>query len=245
MSLEVGGLGFAAHPWPGMIPSPDSGPALEAVVSASLESAFDPAALSGMLMAGASFGVGRLFFSRLAGSQIKNPYLIRSLGSLGGFAVEVPAFVAGSKTVGMVLGRPADFRPSTLKEEMAGAALVLGSLKLTGWGTFQSLRRFYGPKPAPALTQGVAIQSGMLGGIMGGHYLEGNYHGQEFPGGAEFFSQSLATLFQFNIAGSMLPHLAPGLHRLQQKFSQHETTRRVLSAWAPPRTLPWGPPTPT
>ncbi|MDX1386128.1 MAG: hypothetical protein R3257_00965, partial [bacterium] len=200
----------------------------------------DPAALAWMSAAGLAYQGGRLLAFRSALSRWGHRPTAQVAGALGGFGVEVPAFVATTKGASVALGREVDLSAGAWRDELVGAGLVLGALKLSGWGSHVGMQRLYGKGPAPAITQGVAQQTGMLGGIMGGHYLEGKYHGQAFPGGAEFFSQSLATLFQFNIAGAMLPHLAPNMHRMQQTIATQGSARGVAVGVGDPQSSVFG-----
>ncbi|MDX1386130.1 MAG: MaoC family dehydratase, partial [bacterium] len=192
---------------------PSLGQTIENSATQFLEQAFDPAALAGMASAGAAFQGGRLLSARLAMKGLQNPGAIQTLGALGGFAVEVPAFVASSKGVNALMGRPVAWQGEAWAEEMKGAALILGALKLSGFSSAylsRPLQSRYG------FVRPVATQAGMFGGIYAGHHLEGQWLQGHAPDATTNFYQSLLTLFQFNVAGAMLPYVAPGLHHASQ-----------------------------
>lgn len=156
------------------------------------------------------------------------------MSSLGGFVLEVPVFVATTKGLSLMMNRKIETGADAWSEEMRGAALVLGALKLSGWGSHATLQRFYGTRGAPILTQKIANQMGMMGGISAGHFLEAQWRGKNSGKGWELFYQSLSTLVQFNFAGALLPLVAPGLHRHAIQYSQPSQCRIL---WTP--TRPW------
>ncbi len=212
--------------------------------------AMAPAPLIGMGVAGLAFrGMNLFAATRLAnlsaGLLTRGPGL-RLLSGLAGFAAEVPAFTLTGRAVDRLLtgnvgaqctgpealgGRT---QGPPLLEEMASAALVLGSLKLFGLG-FGQLGNRIGVRGSE-FGVGALQQAGMLTGIMAGHGLEVAFGLRERQNASNFLAESLVTLAQFNVAGR-LSHSVFGERyaRLQQSLAmQAEVVGRVRSSEFPP-----------
>jgi len=192
-----------------------------------MDHAFDPAALAGMSAAGLAFQSGKLFtMARLWGKAA--PQGIRIGGALGGFAVEVPAFVAVTKGASASMGREVDWSAQAWKTELISGAMVLGALKLSGFASGSGINKLHGVNPVTGqatrfahwlpTTRTLGTQTGMLGGIMTGHSMEAAYFGHETPEGVNNLLDSFATLLQFNVAGKLTPMMAPRAHALSQQL---------------------------
>ncbi|KAB2839607.1 hypothetical protein F9K50_07290, partial [bacterium] len=176
----------------------------------------EPTALFAMGAAGAAFRVTRLAaLSRLSAAPTAN-FLTRGFGAraisgLAGFAVEAPTFTLAGRLAGTALGREQDWSLRVLGRDLASSFLVLGGLKLAGWGAGAAYRGVSGTagtrsfQPLRALFQ----QSGMFAGILLGHGMEA-WTGLRRPvDGATTLVDSLAMLLQFNVAGRLV-HAASG-----------------------------------
>lgn len=177
--------------------------------------ASDPSMLFAMAAAGAAFRLTRLAtLSRLAASPCVNA-LTRGFGArvvsgLAGFALEAPTFTFASRFSAEALGREQDWRLSALGRDVASSYLVLGGLKLTGWGSVSLSRGLLGQTSTMGsrLLQGLFQQGGMLSGILLGHRMEEALGLRNSVAGATTFVDSLATLLQFNVAGRLLRQAA-------------------------------------
>jgi len=186
------------------------GPRAEFLLRNLAQQSSDPAMLFAMGTAGAVFRMTRLAtLSRLAATP--NPgFLTQLIGagrlaSLTGFALEAPAFTLAGRLGGEALGRRQDWSGAALGRDFASSYLVLGGLKLAGWGSGAAYRRFASPvgavreRPLQTLFQ----QGGMLGGILLGHSLEEQLGLRRPQDGATTLTDSLAMLLQFNVAGRL------------------------------------------
>ncbi|MDL1873449.1 hypothetical protein FBR05_14810 [Deltaproteobacteria bacterium PRO3] len=127
----------------------------------------------------------------------------RALASLAGFAVEAPAFTC----VGRLGHQALDRLPpgGSWGRDLASSYLVLGGLKLAGWGGGAAYRRFatsvgaVRERPLQTLFQ----QGGLLTGILLGHALEERLGLRPPSSGATTLVDSLALLFQGQVASRL------------------------------------------
>lgn len=207
------------------------------------QESMEPTALFGMGMASAAFRVTRLAaLSRLASTPTANlltrGFGARAVAGLMGFGVEAAVFPMATRLGNVALGRELDWSLNQVGREVAGSFLVLGAMKLAGFGATSAFNRAHGISPATGaatrltglsrLTQRVLPQLGMLGGIYGGHLLEEASGLRPHTPGATSFVDSLALLVQFNVAGR-LTHGAfgEGFARMERSLDlQTETLAR-------------------
>ncbi len=200
----------ARRQWDAAMGRGASGPRAEFLLRRLAGEASDPAMLAGMVAAGAVFRITRLaVLGRLAATPgaglFSRGFGARAAAALAGFALEAPAFTLATKAAGGVLGRDQDWSGGVLGREIASSYLVLGGLKLAGWGSGAAYRRFAGPagavreRPLQALFQ----QTGMLGGILLGHAAEERLGLRPRVDGATTMVDSLAMLLQFHVAGRL------------------------------------------
>ncbi len=187
-----------------------AGPRAEFLLRRFAEQASDPAALCAMGAAGAVFRLTRVAtLGRLAVSPGANLFTrgfgARATASLAGFALEAPAFTLAGRAANAALGRTQEWSGAAWARDFASSYLVLGGLKLAGWGSGAAYRGLAGP--AGAVREGplrtLFQQTGMFGGIVLGHSLEGRLGLRPHVDGATTFVDSLAMLLQFNVAGNL------------------------------------------
>lgn len=187
-----------------------AGPRAEFLLRRLAREASDPAMLAGMGAAGAVFRITRLAaLGRLAATPgagfFSRGFGARAAASLAGFALEAPTFTLATKLAGEALGRPQDWSGGVLGREIASSYLVLGGLKLAGWGSGAAYRRLAGPAGAEGLQPLRALfqQGGMLGGILLGHAAEERLGLRPRLDGATTLVDAFAMLLQFNVAGRL------------------------------------------
>ncbi len=199
--------------------------------------ACDPANLMAMVLAGSVYRLTRAgVLSRLLASPAANPltrgFGARALAAVSGFALEAPVFTLGGKAAGAALGRPQAWDSESFGRELASSYLVLGGLKLAGWGSQAVYRRLVDPVGANLVfapmqggggrTQGSPLQllfqqGGMLSGILIGHSLEERLGLRPRQDGATTLTDSLATLLQFHVAGRLTcSAFGEGFHRWER-----------------------------
>lgn len=200
----------ARRQWDAAMGRGAAGPRAEFLLRRLAREASDPAMLAGMGAAGAVFRVTRLaVLGRLAATPgagfFTRGFGARAAASLAGFALEAPAFTFATKLAGEALGRRQDWSGAALGRELASSYLVLGGLKLAGWGGGVAYRRLAGPvgaeqvQPLRALFQ----QGGMLGGILLGHAAEERLGLRPRLDGATTLVDAFAMLLQFHVAGRL------------------------------------------
>ncbi|MCC6272996.1 MAG: hypothetical protein IT572_05975 [Deltaproteobacteria bacterium] len=208
------------------------------------QEASEPTALFAMGAAGAAFRVTRLAaLSRLSAAPGVN-FLTRGFGAraisgLAGFTVEAPTFTLAGRLAGTALGREQDWGLRVLGRDLASSFLVLGGLKLAGWGAGAVHRGLAGAagtlreRPLQILFQ----QGGMLTGILLGHRME-EWAGLRLPvAGATTLVDSLAMLLQFNVAGRLTRHaFGPRFHAWETGLDLHS---ELLARGRPPRGPGW------
>ena len=186
------------------------GPRAEFLLRNLAHQAADPTMLFAMGTAGTVFRMTRLAtLSRLASTSSPG-FVTQLLGagrvaSLTGFALEAPAFTLAARLGNEALGRSQDWSGSALGRDVASSYLVLGGLKLAGWGSGAIHRRLAGPVGAEQVSplRTLFQQGGMLTGIMLGHTLEEHVGLRPRHDGATTLTDSLAMLLQFNVAGRL------------------------------------------
>ncbi len=184
-----------------------TGPRTEFLLRQFAEQATDPAAIFAMASGGIVYKATRLAaLTRLLSSPTRNfftsGFSARAAASLLGFAAEVPAFTLAAKLGNAALGRQQTWDVTSLSRELASGVIVLGSLKLSGWGSALVMNRLQGQASAGILRGGVQ-QGGMLGGILLGHRLEEAAGLREAMDGPATLMDSLVTLLHFNIGGQL------------------------------------------
>ncbi|MCC7345467.1 MAG: hypothetical protein IT573_11050 [Deltaproteobacteria bacterium] len=185
------------------------GPRAEVLLRRLTREALEPSTLFAMGAAGAVYRMTRLTTLRgllqlPPGLLTRGPGL-KGAAALAGFALEAPAFALGAKLGGAALGRGQDWRGETFGREVASSYLVLGGLKLAGWGGSAANRRFVAP--VGALREGplqmLFQQGALLTGIQLGHALEERLGLRPRLDGATTLVDSLALLLQFHVAGAL------------------------------------------
>ena len=184
----------------------------------------DPVLIGSMLAAGTVFRVTRLAtLGRLSASPTANVltrgFGARAVAGVAGFALEAPAFTLAGRLGSEALGRDQDWSGYALGRDLASSYLVLGGLKLAGWGSGAVHRRLAGPlgaervQPLRTLFQ----QGGMLSGILLGHSLEERLGLRPRQSGTHTLIDSLAMLLHGNVAGRLGGALlGPGFRSWEQ-----------------------------
>jgi len=183
------------------------GPRAEFLLRRLAQEAADPVTLFGMAAAGAVFRMTRLAVaSRLAASPLNNfltrGFGARALASLAAFGLESPAFVLADHLGASVLGRDRAWNGRKLGQELASSYLLLGGMRVAGWGTTAVFRPL-SAELRSGLLQPLQRQLGMLGGILLAHRLEQSLGLRRPLDGATTMVDSLALLLQFQVASSL------------------------------------------
>ncbi len=182
-----------------------AGPRAEFLLRRLAREAVEPSTLMGLTAASATFRLTRLaVLSRLTSSASAN-FLTRGIGAQAsagvlGFFAEAAAFPLATRMGAAALGRDLDWNPNLVAREVASSFLVLGAMKLTGWGAGAAYQRSAGRGLA---LPGPIQQGAMLGGILLGHRLEETVGLRAHVDGATTLTDSLALLLQFNVAGRL------------------------------------------
>ncbi len=167
--------------------------------------ALDPGMIVGMMLGSAVFHSVRLVcWTRLAvaarPSLFSRGLAPRVLASSAGMGAEIPSLLLTSKLLHQGMGRPQDWRASTLGEEAASLSVQLFLLKSFAGAAH---RLFPGSRIFPSVA--------MLGGIHAGQYVDnvrtaGGHAGPPLLDSLVFFSQ-----FQIGgfLAKSLFPFRAP------------------------------------
>ncbi|HKY64607.1 MAG TPA: hypothetical protein VJR29_14470 [bacterium] len=196
--------------------------------------AFDPSMLFAMGSAGALFKATRLLtLSRLAASPaatFTRGFAARALASTAGFGVEAVAFPAAGRLAHLALGQPQDWSARALGHDLAASFLVLGGMKLGGFGASSLAQRIGGSQLSP-LTRGLFNQSGMFGGILLGQRFEELAGLRQPVSGASSMVDALALLLNFNVAGRLLHGaMGEGFRRWERQVEmQTQALSRPLS----------------
>lgn len=196
-----------------------AGPRFEFLARRFAREASDPTMLLAMTAGSAVFTLSRAsILSRLLASPTRNLLTqglgARALASGGAFLLEVPAFWATGKGLREFAASDAQsWDLATNFHELAAAALTLGALKLTGFGSQSLYRRLAGPAGAlrERPLQTLFHQTGMFAGIVLGHRLEEAAGLRRPVDGATTLLDSLVMLLQFNVGGRLSHQLlGPG-----------------------------------
>jgi len=189
------------------------GPRAEFLLRRFASEASDPTTLLAMGVAGTAFRLTRLgVMSRLVGSEASfftRGFGARATAGIAGFLVEAPAFSLTGRVGRSALGREQEWNARALGRELASSYLVLGGMRLAGWGSEALSRSLAGPslalrsQPLQFATQSLFSQGGMLTGILLGHRLEQWAGLRPAQNGATTLIDSLALLLQFHVAGNL------------------------------------------
>lgn len=184
----------------------DVGSRAEFLLGRFLSEATEPSALFAMAGAGAIYRATRFaLLSRLAASPVSaltRGFGARALASTLAFSAEATSFPLLSRAGHAVQGRTLDWSGRQVGHEIASSFLALGGLKLAGAAGI-GLRRQLDPNQAHAWLGTAFQQTAMLGGIVGGHWLEEQVGLRPSVPGATTVIDSLALLLQFNVAGRL------------------------------------------
>ncbi len=211
--------------------------------------AMEPTALVGLTAASTVFRMTRLAsLSRLLASPTGN-FFTRGFGARAtagvlGFSAEATAFPLATRLGAVALGRNLDWSGAQLGREVASSFLVLGAMRLAGWGSAAAYARAAGGMnplvgSRPAL-QGFVQQAGTLGGIMIGHHLETAVGLRPHLDGATTLVDSLALWLQLSVAGrlshGMMGRGFTSWERsldLQAKFLDRSQLPQIRTPWRP------------
>ncbi len=190
-----------------------SGARLEFLFGRLAREALEPTTLLGLSAASAAFQATRLaVLTRLAASPAAKLWTrgagSGAIASLAGFGVEGAVFPLATRLGGVALHRELDWSAGRLGTELAGSYVLLGALKLSGWGAslvydrVQGLARNVGARHAVPLRH-VSIQAGGFTGIYLGHQAESALGLRPRLDNATAAIDSLALWLQFNAAGHL------------------------------------------
>ncbi|MDL1871736.1 hypothetical protein FBR05_05980 [Deltaproteobacteria bacterium PRO3] len=190
--------------------------------------ATDPAMIFAFGLAGGIAGLVRAgTAARLA---LRAPgFLTRGLGArlLGGglaYAAEVPIFVGAHRAARGLLHPETASAPWA--EELAGAAVFLGVLKLSGGLAGELLR---GRAASPLLRGGVSAAS-QLGGIYGAHLLQESLGLRPRQDGAGRVVDSVDAFLQMQVGARLLHGVMPAAAPRLEAFLEASTPRELLPA---------------
>jgi hypothetical protein len=177
---------------------------MERSASRFLEEVTAPELLVGMGAGSLGFGLGRAFGLRsLAGMGIRGSSAVIS-GRLLGLAAEATAFTLASRSVARWTGHSQEGVLDNFATHWASAALMMGSLRITGWG----IQKILGPlSPAASPLQSFGYVSAQQGGMYLG--LIGNAWASEKIGWVRerpwdaILAASAAELLSFQVAGRL------------------------------------------
>ena len=167
--------------------------------------ALDPVMIGSFMVAGAVNGVVRQGVSQFLTHRGATHWMRAGMGrqvlsGTAGFVAEVPAFVGAGRGLDYVFS---GFQPNgthhSLSDEMAGAALFLGAMKLSGFFTGQILRNT-SPK---SLRFRSGQFAGTLAGIYAGQRLERKYHGIPHGDEAMAWVEAFNTYLQLHVGGRL------------------------------------------
>ncbi|HKY62907.1 MAG TPA: hypothetical protein VJR29_05745 [bacterium] len=191
------------------------------------QEATNPVAIAGMAAGSLVFGTARAAFLARLTAAGRPVFAARALASSGAFLTEVPAFWATTKGLNEFLHPGSQsWEMSQNLRELGGLALTLGALKLSGAAVGRGVAW---ARPNP-LTQRLASQVGMLGGIMIGHHLETSLGLRPAVDAGSAWSDGIATLLQFNVGGRLSQSLLGP--RFQAYSRELELRSRSLEAQA-------------
>lgn len=184
--------------------------------------AIHPAVLAGFAFgAGAYQGARLLTMSRLSAASAT--YFTRGVGArflagTAGWAAEVPALTLGSRGIRHLMGERVEWNATSVGHELAGSAITLGLMRLTGYGARRAFEGVHGlPAAGSSLRWSGAVpfsgplfqQSAMLGSLMLAHGIESRLHLRPASDLGGNFADSLMTLLQFHVGGRIFHELQP------------------------------------
>lgn len=172
----------------------------EVLLGRFMQEAVDPASLVAMSAGSLAFRLGRLaVLGQLGGSAsgiLTRGVGARALAGLAGFGAEATAFPLAARFANRALGRAANGNLENFGRDWASSSLMLGALRAGG-----ILPRFLAG--GGRAMQALAVQVGMLGGILLGHGLELQAGLREPTSANHRLADALATLLHFNVAGRL------------------------------------------
>ncbi len=183
------------------------GPRAEFLLRRLTREATDPVTIFALTAGSSTYALTRLTvlgrLLRAPAAALTRGRGARGLASLAGFALEAPAFTWAGRLGNQALGRAQAGGP--WGGDLASSYLVLGGLKLAGWGS-DSLYRGLAPavgavRERPLRT--VFQQLSMLTGILLGHSLEAGLGLRPHQSGATTLIDSLALLVQSQVAAQL------------------------------------------
>lgn len=209
-----------------------------------MKDATNPSTILPMLAGSTVFQLGKGFALSRMLSTTKPAWWMRGLNgklasSAFGYALEVPAFALSSRALRSCAS--ANSQPG-LGQEMAGAALTLGMLKLAGAASQTLMAKALGMTPAPVVRFAIS-QGALFAGLGSAHALEESVGLRVKVDGATTVTDILSSMLSLGV-GSRLSHRLLGeryLSRLQGLGLQIQQAKGDLNLPARfrlPRTLP-------
>ncbi len=231
--------------WNAMSGTGSSGARAEFLLRRLTREALEPTALLGMAAASTAFRVTRLailnrLIARPMESLLTRGFGARATASFVGFGVEAVIFPAATRTGKAVLGEELEWTTDQIGREVASSFILLGALKLVGWGTVRAMNSVgAGPLPRQIFNR-IFPQTGMLGGIYLGHQAETALGLRPHLDNATTFLDSLTLLLQFNVGGE-LSRRAMG-PRFSREMQATELAAEVSNPRANQKFFPQEPP---
>ncbi|MDX1386129.1 MAG: hypothetical protein R3257_00970 [bacterium] len=208
---------------------------LERSASRFLQEVSSPELLVGMGAGSLGFGLGRVMgLSFLRGMGIRGSTAVVS-GRLLGLATEATTFTLASRSVARFTGRSSEGIFDHFATHWASAALMMGTLRVTGWG----VQKLLGPlAPTASPLQNFGYQSAQQGAMYLG--LLGNAYAAEKIGWTPerswdaILAASAAELVTFQVAGRLSRQIFhPSLGSLERRL-ELEALRGERGALRPP-----------
>ncbi len=210
--------------------------------------ASNPVAIAGMAAGSLVFSTARAALLARFAAASRPVFAARALASTGAFLAEVPAFWATTKGLNEFLHPGSQsWEMSQNLRELGGLALTLGALKLSGAAVNRGVAWAHQPNALgqatrlsgwTSVSQRLAPQVGMLGGIMIGHRLEVELGLRPAVDAGSAWTDGLATLFQFNVGGRlsqqlMGPNFQSYSRELELRGRAMEAQASRPRAWSP------------
>lgn len=181
------------------------------------EQTLSPANLLAMAGAGLAFRTSRLAFLGLMGRSGLGGGLGRAAASGLAFHLEATSFPILQRTFRQIGGADVDWSPAALRRDIYASHLFLGGLRLSGVAT----SRFLASSQPRGLGFRLSQSGAMLTGVTVGHYLEHAAGLRHFDSPADLMAASLASFFQFQVAGSVLRRgLGPRFETLERHLDR-------------------------
>lgn len=195
-----------------------------------VDQVMDPASLGAMMGAGLTYRAARFGLLRGAARWGLRGRSIGVASSLGAFALEATGFPLYHRFADQALGRAVDWSAEGLRHGIAGSFLMLGGLKLFGFGGHQLVRRWQaGRLLRGGLSERVLLsvipQMAMYLGIVSGTRAEQWAGLAPEQNTGQLLVESLSTLIQFNGIGRLLARGTPGLLRQFEQDLEREHQR--------------------